>query len=57
MAGWSQAKSRGGKKRKWQNCNVRLHLGLGTCFGEKAGNIKIGEDMNTEVEKMRIEVL
>lgn len=57
MAGWSQAKSRGGKKRKWQNCNVRLHLGLGTCFGEKAGNIKMGEDMNTEVEKMRIEVL
>lgn len=54
MAGGSQAKSRGRKKRKQQNSNVRLHSGLETCFGEKADNIKIGKDMNIEIEKMRM---
>lgn len=54
--GGGQAKSRGRKKRNWRNGNVRLHSGLGTCFGEKADNIKIGKDMNTEIEKMRMEV-
>ncbi|KAI1242968.1 hypothetical protein IHE44_0000533 [Lamprotornis superbus] len=43
------------KKRKWQNGNVRLHSGLEIHFGEKADNIKIGKDVNTEIEKMRTE--
>lgn len=47
---------KGKKKDKVAEWHVILHSGLATCFGEKADNIKIGKDINTEIEKIRMKV-